>query len=167
MSEFLKLYIDGQWVGNDSNKKIAVINPATEEILYHVCSATDENLLFAVKSAEKAFKSWAFTSAAKKSEILAGAAKNLDINRKSIAEALTREQGKPIGESTGEVQAAIQSFQWAAEQVLLIENLDYDDDVGGYTQQSEYEPVGIVAGFSPWNFPIMLTARKIAAAIAA
>ena len=167
MSEFLKLYIDGQWVGNDSNKKIAVINPATEEILYHVCSATDENLLFAVKSAEKAFKSWAFTSAATKSEILAGAAKNLDINRKSIAEALTREQGKPIGESTGEVQAAIQSFQWAAEQVLLIENLDYDDDVGGYTQQSEYEPVGIVAGFSPWNFPIMLTARKIAAAIAA
>ena len=167
MSEFLKLYIDGQWVGNDSNKKIAVINPATEEILYHVCSATDENLLFAVKSAEKAFKSWAFTSAAKKSEILAGAARNLDINRKSIAEALTREQGKPIGESTGEVQAAIQSFQWAAEQVLLIESLDYDDDVGGYTQQSEYEPVGIVAGFSPWNFPIMLTARKIAAAIAA
>ena len=167
MSELLKLYIDGQWVGNDSNERIAVINPATEEILYYVCSATDENLFCAVKSAEQAFKKWAFTSAVKKSEILAGAASNLDINRENISKALTREQGKPIGEAMGEVQAAIQSFQWAAEQVLQIESLVYDDDVGGYTQQTEYEPVGIVAGFSPWNFPIMLTARKVAAAIAA
>ena len=167
MSDLLKLYIDGQWVGGEDNEKIPVINPATEETLYHVCAATDENLTDAVSSAERAFKKWAFTSAVDRSKILTSAAEQLDRRRDAIANALTREQGKPIGEAMGEVQAAIQSFAWAAEQALEIKNVTYDNDVGNYIQQSDYEPVGIVAGFSPWNFPIMLTARKIAAALAA
>tara|TARA_R110002096_G_scaffold309403_1_gene503889 strand:+ start:8048 stop:9475 length:1428 start_codon:yes stop_codon:yes gene_type:complete len=167
MSDFLKLYIDGQWVGNADNEKIAVINPATEDTINHICAATDENLMHAVRSAEKAFKKWAFTPATERSKILASAVENLDKRREAIADGLTREQGKPIGEAMGEVQAAIQSFAWAAAQALQIKNITYEDDVGNYTQQSNYEPIGIVAGFSPWNFPIMLTARKIAAALAA
>mgnify|MGYP001809142391 FL=1 len=116
MGDTVKLYIDGRWVGDDSNGKIAVINPATGQLLYAVYSAHKENLRDAVKSAERAFKTWSIMPGQQRARILEQTAERLIERRDAIAIALTTEQGKPIGEAKGEVEAAIQSFKWAARQ---------------------------------------------------
>ncbi len=167
MGDTVKLYIDGRWVGDDSNGKIAVINPATGQSLYAVYSAHKENLRDAVNAAERAFKTWSIMPGQQRARILEQAAERLIERRDAIAIALTTEQGKPIGEAKGEVEAAIQSFKWAARQATASNKLSYSDGPDNYQQQTCIEPVGVVAGFSPWNFPAMLSARKIASALAA
>jgi succinate-semialdehyde dehydrogenase/glutarate-semialdehyde dehydrogenase len=167
VSETLKLYINGRWVGDKSNEKIAVIDPATEEILYDVYCATAENLDEAVTSAEKAFETWRLSSAEQRSQILDRAADTIVARQQAIAATLTKEQGKPFAEAMGELGATIQSFRWAAQAALKSAPIDYPDGPDHYAQQTDPEPVGVIAGFAPWNFPAMLTGRKIAYAVAA
>ncbi len=167
MVDTLKLYIDGCWVGDESNDRIAVINPATEQTLYEVFCATTKNLEDAVISAEKAFESWRFSHAQYRAQILDRTADILMERQETIAATLTKEQGKPLAEAMGEVGATIQSFKWAAREALKNDTIDYSDGPDHYLQLSNLEPVGVIAGFAPWNFPAMLTGRKIAYAIAA
>jgi len=167
MSETLKLYIDGQWVGSDDNDKITVINPATERPVSTLYKATKKNLEDAVSSAEQAFKSWSRLSGGKRGKILRKASELLSERHDEIAKNLTLEQGKPLGEAKGEVHAAIQSFVWASEQATNINNINYPAVSEIYSQHTVFEPVGVVAAFTPWNFPAMLPARKIANALAA
>lgn len=167
MNNNLQLYINGKWVGDASNNTSSVINPATEKVISHVYMASEENLDAAIKSANEAFKSWSKTSASFRSNILLKTAEILSAQVNDIAENLSFEQGKPIGEATGETHAAVQAFRWASKEVLNITDITYPDSPDSYSQKTIFEPIGVVAGFSPWNFPAMLTARKIANAIAA
>ncbi|MDG1021738.1 MAG: NAD-dependent succinate-semialdehyde dehydrogenase [Emcibacteraceae bacterium] len=167
MTNILQLYINGEWVGGTINNTCPVINPATEEIISHVYMATKENLDVAINGANEAFKKWSTTSAQIRSEILHKAAEILSGQINDIASNLTIEQGKPIGEATGEVHAAVNAFRWASKEALNIKNITYPDSPDNYSQKTMFEPIGVVAGFSPWNFPAMLTARKISSAIAA
>ncbi|MDG1995734.1 MAG: NAD-dependent succinate-semialdehyde dehydrogenase [Emcibacteraceae bacterium] len=167
MDNNLQLYINGKWVGDASNNTCPVINPATEQVISHVYMANEETLDSAIKSANAAFKTWSKTSIQTRSQILHKAAEILADQVSDIAKNLTIEQGKPIGEATGEVLAAVQAFRWASKEVLNIKNITYPDSPDNYSQKTMFEPIGVVAGFSPWNFPAMLTARKIANAIAA
>lgn len=167
MSETLKLYIGGQWVGGNESDKITVINPATGLPVSDLYKATKKNLDDAVSSAEQAFKSWSQTSGKTRGEFLKKAADILKTRHGEIAMNLTVEQGKPLGEAKGEVHAAIQAFIWASEQAENIKNINYPKVSDVYTQHTDFEPVGVVAAFTPWNFPAMLPARKIANALAA
>jgi succinate-semialdehyde dehydrogenase / glutarate-semialdehyde dehydrogenase len=167
MVDCLQLYINGEWVGDANNDTCPVINPATEKVISHIYMATEENINVAINSANEAFKTWSKTSLQTRSEILNKAAEILSNQVNDIATNLTIEQGKPIGEATGEVHAAVQAFRWASKEVLNIKNITYEDSPENYSQKTMLEPIGVVAGFSPWNFPAMLTARKIASAIAA
>ena len=166
MKNCVQLYINGKWVGDQTNSQLSVINPATEQIVSHLYMATQQNLDDAIKSAEQAFKKWSRTPASERGAILNKAAEILERRATLIATTLTTEQGKPLPEAKGEVHMAIQAFRWAAKAILKIQNITYADSPENYQQKTIYEPIGIVAGFSPWNFPAMLTARKIAFALA-
>ena len=100
----------------------------------------------------KHFKKWSTTSAQIRSEILHKAAEILSGQINDIASNLTIEQGKPIGEATGEVHAAVNAFRWASKEALNIKNITYPDSPDNYSQKTMFEPIGVVAGFSAVEF---------------
>ncbi len=167
MNNHHKLYIGGKWVGSDQNDLISIINPCNKEVVSNLCAASEEDIEAALSAAQSAFEKWSKTTAEQRSNFLKKVANIMQGRAEKMARILTIEQGKPIAEATGEVATAIRAFEWAAGEIEKIQSKSYGDGPPGYTQKTEYEPVGVVAAFAPWNFPAMLPARKIAFALAA
>lgn len=162
----LKLFIDGAWRAGEGRDSFDVINPATAGTIAGVPLATEADLDEALHAAERSFPGWRDTDVEKRAAILHKAAAYLQQNAKEIGALLTQEQGKPIKEAIGEVYGAAQMFDWYAEEAKR----DYGRTLVRPTGQRSIvlkQPVGVVATFTPWNFPIYLLAKKVAAALAA
>lgn len=162
----LKLFIDGAWSGSEGRDTADVVNPATGAAIGAVPLANAADLDAALHAAERAWPLWRATEADKRSAILAKTSQLLFERAKTIGALLTQEQGKPIKEAIGEVMGAAQLFQWYAEEIKR----DYGRVLVRPTGQRSLvlaQPVGVVATFTPWNFPIYLLAKKVAAALAA
>ncbi|MFI5307097.1 MAG: aldehyde dehydrogenase family protein [Polyangiales bacterium] len=139
----------------------AVINPATEEEVGRAPSCSTEQLEAAVKAAERAFSTWKRDEAARRAAMRKGA-ELLQAKAAEIGRTLTLEQGKPIGQATGEVLGAAGQLKAAADMPLPYE-VTRDNEKGRI--EICYRPYGVVAGITPWNFPIMLAMSKIAPAL--
>ena len=162
----LKLFIDGAWAAGEGRDCHDVINPATAETIASLPLATKEDLDRALDAAERAYPGWRATDVEKRAAILHKAADYLKANAKDIGALLTQEQGKPIKEAIGEVYGAAQMFDWYAEEAKR----NYGRTLvrpAGQRSIVLHQPVGVVATFTPWNFPIYLLAKKVAAALAA
>jgi succinate-semialdehyde dehydrogenase/glutarate-semialdehyde dehydrogenase len=163
----ISLLIGGEWRPALSGKTIDVLNPATEEKIGTVAHAEPSDLDLALAAAQKGFAAWRNVSAFDRAKIMRRAADLLRERADSIAPLMTLEQGKPLPEAKGEVLSGADTLDWFAEEARRA----YGRVVPARTPNTFNlvikEPVGPVAAFSPWNFPINQVVRKVAAALAA
>lgn len=162
----LRLFVDGAWQSGEGRDTQDVMNPATGEAIAQVPLASAADLDAALHAAEAGFKLWRATDVETRAGILHKAAALMRERAERIATLLTREQGKPIAEARGEVAGSAQMFDWYAEEAKRA----YGRVLVRPTGQRSIvlrQPIGPVAAFSPWNFPIYLMAKKLAPALAA
>ena len=159
-------FINGKW-SNNSENSIKVINPFNEEVLGSIPVSTEKDLNEALEAAHHAFTGWRETSPWERSKIIKQIATLIRERADEIAKTMTLETGKPLAESKGETMAAADQFEWYSEETKRIYGQTIESRSLDTRLQVKYEPVGVVAAFSAWNFPILLPSRKVAAAIAA
>lgn len=162
-----QLLIDGHWRAGIQGKTIAVVDPATEETIGTVAHATREDLDAALAAAAHGFGIWSAISAFDRYKIMRKAAALLNERCDRIAWIMTREQGKPLAEALSEVVAASAIIEWFAEEARRTYGQIVPARSSAVTQLVLKAPVGPVAAFTPWNFPINQIVRKLSAALAA
>ncbi len=167
MYEPLNLYIDGRFIGPEGRDSEPVFDPATGAVIGTLPHASMADLDEAVAASARAFRVWKDTSAYERAQLLHRAAQLLRDRADAIAETLTREQGKVLAESRGEVLVSADIFDWNAEEARRSYGRVIPGRVTGVRQMVLMEPVGPCALFTPWNFPALTPARKLAAALAA
>jgi succinate-semialdehyde dehydrogenase / glutarate-semialdehyde dehydrogenase len=162
----LKLFINGAWRSGEGRDAHAVLNPATGKTIADLPLATEADLQEALAAAQKGFEIWRKTDVDARGAILRKAAGLIRERADHIAMILTMEQGKPLSEARGEVISSASMFDFYAEEAkraygrVLVRP-------SGQRSIVIKQPVGPVAVFTPWNFPIYLLAKKVAAALAA
>ncbi|HEY1751783.1 MAG TPA: aldehyde dehydrogenase family protein [Caulobacteraceae bacterium] len=161
MSDY-KLLINGALVDGDA--EMDVINPATEEVLAKCPRASKAQLDAAVAAAQAAFPAWRDTPIAERKAKLTQIADIIQANAADLARLLTQEQGKPIGDATGEVYGASAFFRYFTMLDLPVKVLDDSD---ARKVEVHRRPLGVVGAIVPWNFPMILMAFKVPAALLA
>lgn len=161
------LFIDGRWTAGSGTRRGAVLNPATGAQIGEVALAEPADLDAALAAAERAFGPWSRTSAYDRAAILKRAAHLARERAEEMAQAMTREQGKPLSEARMEAGGAGDHIEWYAEEARRTYGRVIPTRQPEVMQSTVLEPVGPVAAFSPWNFPIGQIVRKIAGALAA
>ena len=160
-------FIDGKWQQSSSKETYDVINPATEEVIGKASKASAADVDKALKSAEKGFQLWKKFTPWERATIIRKIADKIRKKNNELAKWMTIETGKPLAEGLAEVNGSADIFEWNAEETKRI----YGQTVQSRFQDTRviinYEPVGVVAALSPWNFPLILAARKISTALAA
>ena len=162
-----ELFLGGRWTPASGNRRMSVVNPATEAVLTEVADANESDARAAVEAARRAQDPWSRTPARVRSEILYRAHQLMLDRTDELALLMTLEMGKPLGEARGEVEYAAEFFRWFAEEAVRID--------GGYTHRPDgaarnlqvRQPVGPCLLIIPWNFPLAMGARKLGPAIAA
>ncbi len=161
------LFVGGEWCEASDGGRIDVVDPATEETVDTVPRATTVDLDRALTAAAEGFAHWRDADAWTRSAVLRRAAGLLRERAEDVGAVLTQEQGKPLAEARAEVGAAADQFDWYADEARRI----YGRVVDGHSRTQRIlvlrQPVGPVAAFTPWNFPALLPARKLAPAVAA
>lgn len=163
----VQLFIDGDWCDSLSGKTIPVINPATEEQIGEVAHAQRKDLELAVNAAERGFQIWRKTSPLDRSGILRKAGELLRQRAGSIATMMTLEQGKPFAEAKVEILGCADFLDWFAEEGRRTYGRMIPARGEGIYNLVMKEPVGPVAAFTPWNFPMSQAVRKLGAALSA
>ncbi|UXM95847.1 NAD-dependent succinate-semialdehyde dehydrogenase [Bartonella sp. HY329] len=161
------LLIDNKWCESEGNKKMPVIDPATEEIIGHVSVASKNDLEIAAQSVAKGFEIWKNISPLDRAKIMRKAAQLLRERSQLISWFMTREQGKPTAQAKMEVMGAADTIDWFAEEARRTYGQIIPARSLNVTQMVIKRPVGPVAAFTPWNFPINQVVRKLSAALAA
>jgi succinate-semialdehyde dehydrogenase / glutarate-semialdehyde dehydrogenase len=167
MFENFGLYIDGKWRAARKGAKRDVINPATEEAIGAIPVVDTGDLDDALASADRGFKQWRRTSPWDRSAMLRRTADLMRERVEEIARTMSIETGKPLVEARAETHAAADQFEWYAEETKRIYGQIIEGRGPDVRMQVRFEPVGVAAAFSAWNFPALLPSRKIAAALAA
>jgi succinate-semialdehyde dehydrogenase/glutarate-semialdehyde dehydrogenase len=162
-----QLFIDGAWMAAASGRTLPVVNPANGEQIGTVAHAERADLDRALEAADKGFRAWRKVSAFERSKILRKAANLLRERADAIAPLMTQEQGKTLVEAKGEIMAGADTIDWFAEEACRAYGRVIPARAEGVYQLVIKEPVGPVAAFSPWNFPINQAVRKISASLAA
>jgi acyl-CoA reductase-like NAD-dependent aldehyde dehydrogenase len=162
-----KLLINGQWVDAAGGKTVPVINPATEEVIAEVASATREDVDAAVRAARAALDGpWAKMSARERGRLIHRLGERLMERADEVARLETLHNGKPINESRHvEIPAAAECLQYFAGWADKIHG-ETIPVKGNYFTYTLREPVGVVAAIVPWNFPLLLASWKVGPALA-
>jgi succinate-semialdehyde dehydrogenase/glutarate-semialdehyde dehydrogenase len=160
-------FIDGKWQQSQNNETYDVINPATEEVIGKASKAGEEDVNKALKSAEKGLEVWKKTPPWQRAKIIRKIADLMREKTDVLAKWMTLEVGKPLAEAAGEVGGAADIFEWNSEETKRIYGQIVESRFENTRMYVKYEPVGVVAGLIPWNFPIILASRKISTALAA
>jgi succinate-semialdehyde dehydrogenase/glutarate-semialdehyde dehydrogenase len=163
----LEHYIDGNWVRASGGKTQEVINPATSKPIGELSHASKGDLDKALAAADKGFKAWRKVSAFERGKVLRKAADLVRTRAEDIAKVLTQEQGKVFMEAKLEVQSAGDILDWYAGEGQRAYGRIIPARADGVRNMVIMEPIGPVAAFTPWNFPVTQAVRKIAAALAA
>lgn len=163
-----QLFIAGQWRDAADGRTLAVVNPATGKEIGRVAHAGQADLDAALEAAQKGFETWRDMLPAERSKIMRRAAGFMRERAEEIARQLTQEQGKPLAEAKGEALAAADIIEWFAEEGFRVYGRIVPSRVNIAMRQLVLkDPVGPVAAFTPWNFPINQVVRKVGAALAA
>jgi len=162
----VNLFIDGAWQPAASGKTLDVLNPATGDPIGTVAHAEKADLDRALAAAQKGFAAWRKVSAHDRYRLMRKAADTLRSRANEIATLMTMEQGKPIAEAKGETLVGADVIDWFAEEARRAYGRTIPARMEGVYQLEVKEPVGPVAAFTPWNFPINQAVRKVSCAIA-
>lgn len=161
-----QLFIAGEWRRSISGRTIPVLDPATHEVIGSVAHAGVDDLDLALDAVDRGFRDWSDRSALDRSRILRQAATFLRDRADVIAPLLSREQGKPLAQAKIEINASADITDWFAEEARRSYGRIIPPRDPRVTQFAFRRPVGPVAAFSPWNFPIAQVVRKLAAGLA-
>jgi succinate-semialdehyde dehydrogenase/glutarate-semialdehyde dehydrogenase len=167
MVQDVLLYIDGKWRPAGTGKTLDVIDPATEEVIAKLSCAGVDDLDEALAAAAAGFASWRKVSPYERSNIMRRAAEIVRARKDEIARLMTQEQGKPLVEAGIEIAGSADVVDWFAEEGRRAYGRLIPGRSAGVFQMSTREPIGVVAGFTPWNFPMSQAVRKVSAALAA
>lgn len=163
-----QLFINGQWQDAADGRTLPVFNPATGKEIGRVAHAGKVDLDRALAAAQKGFETWREMPAAERSKIMRKAAGLMRERAAEIGPLLTQEQGKPLVEAKGEALAAADIIEWFAEEGFRVYGRIVPSRGNlALRQMVLKDPVGPVAAFTPWNFPINQVVRKVGAALAA
>ncbi|MEJ8824533.1 NAD-dependent succinate-semialdehyde dehydrogenase [Variovorax humicola] len=162
-----QLFLNGQWRDAVAGESLAVFNPATGKEIGRVAHARQADLDLALSAAQQGFETWRDMPAIERSKIMRTAAVLLRQRATAIGKLLTQEQGKPLGEATGETLASADIIEWFADEGLRVYGRIVPSRFSLAARQMVLkDPVGPVAAFTPWNFPISQVVRKMAVALA-
>ena len=167
MYEKFGQFIDGKWIKASSGETYEVINPANEEVLGHASKASPEDVEKALKSAQQGLEVWKKTTPWQRTYILRRIADKMREKKDVLAKWMTLEMGKPLIEAKGEVNGAADIFEWNAEETKRIYGQTVESRFEDTRVHVYYQPVGVVAALVPWNFPLVLSSRKISTGLAA
>ncbi|MCY4288380.1 MAG: NAD-dependent succinate-semialdehyde dehydrogenase [Aestuariivita sp.] len=167
MYQDLNLFIGGHWRTASDKATKPVNDPATEDVIGTIAVATADDLDSALIAAQDGFEIWRKTGTWERAATIRRVADLMRERQTEIGELMSLETGKPLAEALGETNAAADQFEWHAEEAKRI----YGQIIQPRTDEGRmavvYQPVGVVAAFSAWNFPALLPSRKVAAALAA
>src|ERR1700730_10136631 len=161
------LYIGGKWSWGSGTQKKPVLDPATEGVIGHIPDANAQDLDGALNAAAVGFQAWRKVQPWDRTDKLRKVSELVRQGLEELGVVMSTESGKPLAESRGEWIACAEQFEWYAEETKRIFGQIYDGRDPSTRLSVIYQPVGVVAAFSAWNFPALLPARKIAAALAA
>ncbi len=168
MAEKMRMYLAGEW--KDSDKSIEVINPYNKSIYGTVAAASPDDFTEAIARADEVFNEYRFYPSYKRSEALQFIASEIERRKDEFAETITCEMGKSLADSLGEVGRAVSVFAISAEEAKRMggEVMSLDWAAGSENRWGIIRrfPMGVVAGISPFNFPLNLIAHKIGPALA-
>lgn len=161
------LFINGVWSSGTSGNELPVLNPATGDAIGTVAIAETSDLDQALAAAQEGFGIWRSVTPYNRYRIMRRAAELLRSRADAISQIMTLEQGKPLAESKGEILNSSEIIDWFAEEGRRAYGRINPVRLDAVNEIVIKEPVGAVAAFSPWNFPINQAVLKISAAIAA
>lgn len=165
MSEVRALYIGGSWV--KTGKTFAVVDPGNGGTVARVTYGGREETGAALEAASRALSSWRELAGMQRGDLLRVAADVLERRRDEVARILTRENGKPLAQSVAEVNVSIDHLRWFSGEARRGYGRIVPHQAPGKRHLILKQPVGVVAAIAPWNFPLMLSVRKVAPALAA
>ena len=162
----LKNFINGRWTDSASGKRIKDLNPAdTSEVVAEAPASTAAEAAEACEAAAAAFEGWRNTPAPVRGQLLYRVQRRMEERRQELAEALTREEGKTIAESRGEVQRAINVIEFFAGEARRITGDTIPSELPNNFCYTVKQPIGAVAIITPWNFPVAIPVWKLAPAL--
>ncbi|WP_380872272.1 aldehyde dehydrogenase [Sphingomonas sp. DBB INV C78] len=155
-----QMLIDGAL--SDGSEALDVVNPATGAPFTSVARASEADMLRAIAAAKQAQPAWAATPIADRQAALVRLADAIDANAADLARNLVMEQGKPLEQAQAETAYAAIFLRYFAQQSLEPETVQDDE---AFFIQSHFRPLGVVAGITPWNFPLLIGCYKLAPAV--
>jgi 1-pyrroline dehydrogenase len=162
-----KNFVGGEWVDAVEGGTMEVLNPATGETIAEVPRGTQGDVDRAVEAAKKALPEWLETTPGERQEALLKLAAVIDDNAEELAEIESRNVGKPLSYARDEMPVSADNIRFFAGAARVLEGKSSGEYMRGYTSMLRREPIGIVGGIAPWNYPLMMAVWKFAPALAA
>lgn len=160
-----KMLINGQWKDAADGQTFDVVDPRTAKAFAKVPKATPQDVADAIDAADSTFKHWSELNVFKRSAILRKASALVQENKEEIGRMMSREQGKPAAEAIGEAQKGADILRYYAEEGERVYGRIIANEDENTTSMVIYQPIGVCAAISPWNYPIELLAWKVGAAL--
>ena len=161
------LVIDGKWREGSPKAGEDVLNPATGDSIGKVAHASTADLDEALEAASRGLREWRAVPPWQRGTVLKNAADRLRGDIDAVARTMTREQGKPLAEARAEITRSAEFLEWGGEQARRITGHTLQGRDADNRIEVETHPIGVVAAFTPWNFPMALAAKKFAGALGA
>jgi 1-pyrroline dehydrogenase len=162
-----KNFVGGEWVEAVEGGTMEVLNPATGETIAEVPSGTAADVDRAVEAAGRAWPEWLDSTPGERAELLLKLADVIDANTDELAEIESRNVGKPLAYAKDELPVCSDNLRFFAGAARILEGRSAGEYMKGYTSMIRREPLGIVGGIAPWNYPLMMAVWKLAPALAA
>jgi 1-pyrroline dehydrogenase len=162
-----QIFVGGKWVDAAEGGTMDVLNPATGETIAEVPACTAADVDRAVEAARDALPEWLESTPGERAELLLKLADVIDANTEELAEIESRNVGKPLSYARDEMPVCADNLRFFAGAARVLEGRSAGEYMRGYTSILRREPIGIVGGIAPWNYPLMMAVWKLAPALAA
>src|SRR5919109_1319650 len=162
-----KNFVGGEWVDAVEGGTMEVVNPATGETIAEVPRGTEADVDRAVEAAKRALPDWLETTPGERAEMLLKLADTIDEHADELAKLESTNVGKPLSYARDELPVSSDNIRFFAGAARVLEGKAAGEYMRGYTSLLRREPIGIVAGIAPWNYPLMMAVWKFAPALAA
>src|SRR5947208_15402598 len=160
-------YVGGKWVDAAEGGTAEILNPATGETIAEVPQGTQAAVARAVEAAKAALPEWLETTPGERAEMLLKLADALDANAEEIAQLESQNVGKPLPAARDEMPVSSDNIRFFAGAARMLEGKATGEYMRGYTSMLRREPLGVVGGITPWNYPLMMAVWKFSPALAA
>ena len=162
-----KNFVGGEWVDSSGGETMEVLNPSTGEVIAEVARSTAEDANHAVEAAKNALPEWLETTPGERAEMLFKLADLIEENAEELAALESKNVGKPLSYARDEMPVSADNIRFFAGAARVLEGRAAGEYMRGYTSMLRREPIGVVAGIAPWNYPLMMAVWKFSPALAA